>query len=53
MGNENPGLTGFASSSRLENTSFALSPDRLIAQAVLPEQFNIRLHEPVVCVFVC
>lgn len=46
LGNENP---SFFASTRLDNTSFALSPDRLIAQAILPEQFNIRLHEPSVC----
>ena len=31
---------------KLETTSFALSPERLIAQAVTPEQFSIRLHAP-------
>lgn len=45
LGNEDPSATGFADL-RLENTSFALSPERLIVQAVMPEQFNIRLHEP-------
>jgi hypothetical protein len=34
------------SQTRLENTSFALTPERLIAQAVTPEQFSIRLHAP-------
>ena len=41
-------ITTFAKS-RLENTSFALSPDRMIAQAITPEQFSIRLHAPSVC----
>jgi hypothetical protein len=31
---------------RLENTSFALTPDRLIAQAVTPQQVSIRLRSP-------
>ena len=45
MGNEKHTITGFAQS-RLENTSFTISPDRLITQAVTPEQFSIRLHAP-------
>jgi hypothetical protein len=31
---------------QLENTSFALSPDHLIAQSAAKEQFSIRLHAP-------
>ena len=41
--------TGFAQT-KLENTSFALPPERLIAQAITPEQFSIRLHPPAVCI---
>ncbi len=39
--------TGFTQT-KLENTSFALPPERLIAQAITPEQFSIRLHPPTV-----
>ena len=39
------GTSAFAQST-LENTSFALSPDRLIAQSMSPEQMSIRLHAP-------
>lgn len=45
MGNEKPSTTGF-SQTRLENTSFAITPERLILQAVTPEQIAIRLHAP-------
>ena len=38
-------VSGFAQT-RLENTSFALSPDHLIAQAVTPNQVSIRMHSP-------
>ncbi len=43
-----PGAATNQSETRLENSSFALPPERLIAQAVIPEQFSIRLHPPTV-----
>jgi hypothetical protein len=45
MGNEKPSSTGFTET-HLENTSFAITPERLIVQAVTPEQVLIRLHAP-------
>lgn len=45
MGNEKPSFTGF-SEQHLENTSFAITPEHLLAQAVTPEQMAIRLHAP-------
>ena len=39
------GATGFAQT-KLENSSFAIRPEHLIAQADSKEQFSIRLHAP-------